>query len=341
MQQPQGHRLEELMRCPFHRVLANGIDRDLPGERVPNLAALFGQQPYLPKAVLLFGERQAGSFEVLQRWHRRLGEQSLPAALLHDRAMGHSWTAAACTGTPVDEGHETMLRGFLDGARGLGELRAYLKGHMALPLVVMLRRLEFLAPQVDQRLRAAADEGVLVPVAIVADERLVREAPEASSLLTIADAYRLPSYTVDAVRALAPSLDVNQAQDALESTGGQLVLTGRLLDALPNGSSRTTPSQLKQALASLHRSPPPIVEVWKQALRALLNDEPALAEGLRRFVEGKYLVPGRPDYPPPSRQRALYVSGWLGVTRLGWWGIRSDLHRAWAREVLHDMGDAR
>lgn len=182
---------------------------------------------------------------------------------------------------------------------------------------------------------------------------LVIDTLEQSGFISIGNAYRLASFGVDELRAMTtvfPHLageviSTSTLHNIRRITGGQPHLVECLLRELAqiarhHASADTRGDSFQAALdlaqQRLAHSPPAIVAVWQDHLAGLLHEHPELRLPLERYVENHTLNADLPyRYPPPRSEWHLYVAGWVGPDP-SWreWGIRSLLHREWARQVL-------
>ena len=184
-----------------------------------------------------------------------------------------------------------------------------------------------------------------------------------SSILSRSHAYRLPHFDASGeleqwveellrkrklltkVREEGPEI----ARSIKQLIGGQPTLTHllfRRVDDRWEKSGVAPPTDAKELWEAfeeealyLEENPPHLVRRWAQDLQALL----ARADVLRRFegyafgdTKGPFdLVRGTGAHC--DRVDAdLFMAGWVGLDAAGVWGMRSDCHRRWAKEILRE-----
>lgn len=301
------------------------------------------------RAAVIFGERRSGCLVAL-RWIRDHLPASVTGALVDGPDVPITWNPGAeeHASQELKEALRKLQEG--DVAAACAELKTLCTPGAAKPLVLLVRFYEAPDQLKDYRklvygLRglweAFPDRRVRLVVATSWWD-LVIDTIEESGLISIGDCYRVAPWGEDAVgaaaRALLPpeGISVATAARVAEATGGQpLLVELALRDMAALGESADLEDGAESALESLRQGPPEIVGIWQQQLEALVKTDPELALRLQRYVEGYRLVrPRGTPWPALRADLPLYVSGWLGFDARGDWGIRSPLHRTWARAIL-------
>ena len=125
-----------------------------------------------------------------------------------------------------------------------------------------------------------------------------------------------------------------------EEVGGQPLLLQQLCNILEEHILRGRPKRqpglsiddVADAAIILRENAPDPCRVWGVELEKLLKQEPELIPALKSYVVGNSI--GEKSFPLPKEERPLFVAGWLGLDRLGRWGIRSAFHAHLARPIL-------
>ena len=173
----------------------------------------------------------------------------------------------------------------------------------------------------------------------------VQNSYDGSSLLARGKLYRLPHFDPpelrDWVKDLAGRKQWTLADAKLEAhasllkrlVGGQPKLTDVLMQHVYEVCSEAAQFEpaLRERADRLRKFPPECVTEWRIHLRALLK-RPETRRLVRAYVTGstKQLTGGELD----SDDLALFLAGWVGAQPDGTGGIRSEVHRTWAREEL-------
>lgn len=344
---------QAVIEAGLPRLAEGGTEESLPAANEPRMRVVLHDLLERPqgRGVILFGEQQSGAGTLLRHCFAEVPSKRGVILLHGHRTVIKLGARKAADVARIEKTVSAFLKHIaaspdtahsMDGELSRGHLREVIDE--ARPLVVLVHRLELLPEGVDIRLRAAAEEGILTPVVVTARLDQVLERPEHSSLLAVSDAYRLPSLSTSRIQGLfAGILDHEGADLLFDACGGQAQLVehlGQHLKGLSN-SGAADRRTLRDVIGRVRRSPPAILRVWQDELRLLLRDHPECVPVLESYLEKQYLVPGQPGYPPGQADRLLYVAGWVGPVRNGWWGMRSSLHADWAREVLRTRAGGR
>lgn len=230
------------------------------------------------------------------------------------------------------------------------------------PFTLIIRDLMGLGPdkslEIATALRSLRDHNLAKKLKIVLvshSESILGDLYDRSGYLYLLRQFRVPSRSdkeiiklvgwlrqvSEANASLQPHLSLSQeAVDALlDSTGGQPLLIQRMIKSLSHlvkrvDSTEFCVNEMDVANASrlLRSTPPDQCRIWVEDLKNLLSVEPDLISTMRSYVTGHSL--GRARFPPSANERPLFVAGWVGLDRLGRWGIKSSFHAHLARPVL-------
>jgi len=354
----------------LHRLTCLGAGPDvydLPGKEV--LVSSHDLKAH--SNMLVMSERSGGTRGFLAWWRDQLSQEKLPWIQI----TGSGWSKglyriskdleATLSGSPAeaipqalhDLGHQPQPH---DKATALFRLAELVKPGTGLYLI--LRDIEDPndgPPEAFARaLRLFREEQshaqtLKITIASTSDHALFIDYYHGSGYLAMCQQYRMPFLNQEELSKLAqdeinsPALlkrvDFSDSALAylLDLTGGQPLLSKTaihsLRQALSSDDSKTeiTDSDLHAVWRKLRLSPPPATHTWVEDLRRLLSDRPDLEAAMRAYVAGKTL--SKLNYPPPSKERPLMISGWLRENRLGRWGITSKIHRELAAQVLLDQ----
>lgn len=121
----------------------------------------------------------------------------------------------------------------------------------------------------------------------------------------------------------------------INELGGQPKLTDLLFSLVnqDNPNAKNLEDLIKKHIRIIKKSPPNFVTKLKSELKEMIRSNPERKLLLSRYVSGSY-KPDKHDFHPEDIN--LYLAGWLGQTQNGW-GIRSECHLAWAKEVLRGV----
>lgn len=347
--------------CRLRALTLRGDEQRLPG----NLTELTADELCASSAGIVFGERRAGSGAFARWWLRSLSAEVAIIVRAQDLTVECSSAITPTerdalrpaiedfvTGEDVAAAHgrfkktlrETFGRQIERSPGGDSEARTvwlFLRQLAELSDPDRLRRrLSLLRGDVEsgEPLRVWVSTSWLDPVA----DRL-----QDSGLVSASHAYRMPSLDSAAIQEAAAGrgLDARVADEICDVTGGQPLLVQRLVDALPRGEPAPlpTPDDVQQAARELRASPPQVVSLWQEQLRILVTRLRNLQPILDAYVQGHSVVlDGSERAHLVPAERHLFIAGWVGPNRQeSRWGLRSPLHRVWARQVLHQLRSGR
>ncbi len=293
------------------------------------------------RSAIVIGERHAGRLASL-RWITEHLPADMPGVLIPGTGRPLIWSPRAPA--KLRRGVESAIEP-LNRTHGR-DLEAFEAGSATLfksPVVLLVdlsgnaERVQA-EQQVVARLRALHESsaGAIRLVVGTAWWSMVDQTNLESDLVNLSSVWSVPPWAKSTVARLAeafqgvPRWEDNDLDTLVEATGGQPALIENALRDVAAAGSGLFRERLAAALDRQRRYPPAAVSIWKAQLRALLK-APELARAVREYVE----APLRADAQGRlSRDLPLVASGWLGFDASGRCGIRSDLHRAWARDVL-------
>ena len=166
---------------------------------------------------------------------------------------------------------------------------------------------------------------------------------ENSSYLEIASCYRIAFLDKEEISSLgkkcfrSKDFDESIIPYILKRTGGHPFLVQLFLQMIKSsGEKLTRSSQIDHVFRTLKKSPPDVTRLWMAELRQTLEERKELVPNLMAYLNGQTL--GRSRFPPPAIERPLFFGGWLRENQESRWGISSDFHAHFARQVLLEMG---
>lgn len=309
--------------------------------------------------ILILSERSGGSRSLLSWWERQLDSEGEPwvhiDAMMWDEDIlrkNPGWSNKSALDALLELGKAT------DRLAGTVALNSLLKAHEG-PLTVFLRDL----PSLNARALAVASafrafrelhrQTQLRVVLISHQEYFADSVYHQSGYLPMLWQLKTRSFEVAEIEILAQAwasrtgtnqtlLSTMPGKGVFDLTGGQPLLVQRFFATIAQAKEawRLAPQAAMAKAAQLLRSDPPeACRSWTEELKAALKSDNRLANQLHAYVRGASLVPAR--FPPPAFERPLFVAGWLGLDRLGRWGIRSTLHADLARQVLNQPASGR
>lgn len=92
---------------------------------------------------------------------------------------------------------------------------------------------------------------------------------------------------------------------------------------------------VERAAREMRMLPPAQAKQWQENLRAILTNEPELIHTMEAYVTGRTMGPAR--FPPPAKERSLFIAGWIGLNKEDRWGISSKFHAHLASFVLDEF----
>lgn len=294
------------------------------------------------RVAIVVGERASGRLSAL-RWIVHHLPKPTTGVMVPGTGRPLRWSphAAEDLRPPVEAALKPLNRG---DARDLNAFEKHVAALEKQPLVVLVdlsgntvrfddeRRLVALLRGLHERSR-----GTLRLVVSTAWWTLVDQTNLESDLVSVSRVLSVAPWSAAVAARLAerfPQLPPHAGDDLQElvaSTGGQPALVEHLLrDMSADVGVGAFAQRLHAARERLRRYPPAVVTVWKQQLAKLLR-APDLRVAMGQYVEAPLRAEALGRL---SRDLPLLASGWLGFDAQGRCGIRSDLHRAWARDVL-------
>jgi hypothetical protein len=306
--------------------------------------------------VIVLGERGGGVSDLLRWWREALDESSVPWLYIRGGAWKKSLMETSTVepqGASLEDLYEA-LKSFRDAPEAdekadlLAQWASQLTNHFHLIIRDFSVLGEETASAMADALRLICEQGKYPNLHLLIGS--TREFYFSDRLFSgyggLAYCYRfrglqapeiIALFTRDALlRDAEIELDTDTIDEILDFTGGQPLLVQSLLRRVCDirVSGRITQRDVKKACQLDKESPPNHVRFWKDDLRRILADEPKLVTAMRKYVHRQTLGAGGVPWPPPAIERALLVSGWAKLNRLGRWGIASDLHASLASSVL-------
>ena len=351
--EPQSYRLHWGDEHPIIDLGSGRDDGPLPGKE----RRLAAEEALRFPAVVIYGERKSGVGSLLRWWSAVFQKVRRPAVSVRIRAPGANeihWTSAETSRSKDARSRRDDLRTsiadfFADpGPPSADTLFKALRSEQHL-LPLFVSGFDGGEPEkarlIVTHLRAAVELRLpLLAIVVTSAAPLVDPAMLESGFVSVAHQFRVAPFGPEEVGALSsamadpPGLLTEDAQRALSDlTGGQPLLVDRAMEEIRQGRLKApgTRADVEKAAHAIRRTPPNVVGIWQKQLTKVLSASLELRRVLQHYVEGNFATPAlAARWPPHARERALFISGWVGLDRFGRWGIRSPLHRDWARPVL-------
>lgn len=352
-----------------------GVPEEFPGQRVSLSVESFipSQNTSSLRCTMLLGEENSGRATFIRRLAQAAHESTSPSFLCATaKADGDGHYVVSSTGSSLDPDPpidvDARLSAWLDGKVGAVHT-SFPKELVAARLVIVLRNMELFgtdnvkaqSARFARWLETMPDTQNIHLVCCAQDLRWHRPNAYQSGLSALSRQYRMGEWQTEDVTALlawysdaenhpqktAVRLDYeggNVARRVAEVTGGQPLLVQEFLRrfrklCVEAGKSSGSDRIFARVVDSLRERPPEAVQRWREHLESILTEVPELIRPMKGFVQGERNVRTMANrFPPPETERELYFAGWLGMDSDGLsWGVRSELHQAWAHAVLEKL----
>lgn len=335
------------------RLVKRGNTLPLPGKPDAIDATTAGKAG----CALLLAERHSGMAVLMKQWLAWAKAYDWPALMVHGTRPLSTFEPAQSLAFGV--GMDRVLHAMQDAPAILADVLLKLLGEAdAFVLLVSFddaSHSEEKTRVIVSQLRAAFEgaNGRLRIVVAAPSYNILLDTGTTSGLITVGDVYRLASFDVPAIVSMLRSRLSDQdptdswddaARRIWRATGGQPFLVNvfleRCVEARAANPGAGVAALVRRVVPMVERTPPAIVRIWQDQLHLVLSRTPELARVMEQYVENN---PRRIDPPwpePPAIETELFACGWIGERVTDGhreWGIRSDLHREWARPVLWRM----
>lgn len=336
-----------------------GLPVDLPGRRM----TVTDEDVLGESDTLLLSERCGGSRDLLKWWCHRLDEAGRPWVLVH---AAHLASQLFQWGREVTAEQKEVaspaINSLLSDANRTQRIKALVDwaNPEKLPsdFTLIIRDLMMAGQEngieVATALRTIRDQHLAPKLQIVLlshSESTFQDRYDRSGYLSLLRQFRLPKLEAHEIGRLAAKragpdeagvgliLEGAARDHFMDQTGGQPLLVQHLLRRLrqlAEGPITTVSvADVEQAGHHLRQSQPEQVAQWQEDLRRLLEQQPEMMATMKAYLLGQSLGPSR--FPPPHQDRPLFIAGWVGVNRLGRWGIASEYHAHLAGPVMDEL----
>lgn len=305
------------------------------------------------KHILIYSERSGGTSDFLEWVCDRLNEMGEEWLLINGEKWDWDFCQKSAKTDQIDKTAadlKTLIEKF--GRENI-HLFNWVK-NLSAPFTFIIRNLLFLGEEISLQIATAirvvaetARNPFFKVLIASTSESVFLDFPYRSGLISLTNQYRILPFSVNEIKLLAcegvdPPLHFSETDNALECfyghTGGQRLLVNHMLRRLreltsPLETTRLVSVELvERAAREMRMLSPSQVKSWQEQLRAILKAEPELIQPMQAYVTGRTLGPAR--FPPPAKERFLFIAGWIGLNKVGRWGISSTFHAHLARPVL-------